>query len=651
MELPDGERHLAAIMFTDMVGYTALGQRDESLSLALVEEQRGLIRPILLRHCGREVKTIGDAFLVEFPNALDAVRCAYDIQRAAREFNISMPVEKRIHLRVGLHLGDVVESQGDISGDAVNVASRIQPLAEDGGVCLTRQVYDQVQSKLALQLLSIGPKSLKNVSNPVEVYKVVMPWESASADKEGELDVRRVAVLPFVSMSPDPSDEYFADGMSEELIDRLGQLKDLEVIARTSAMSYKNKDKKAVEIGKELRAGSLLEGSVRKSGIKIRVTVQLIDSNTERHVWSSRYDRDLEDIFSVQTDIAQQVTDALKVRLLPNEDRAIRRNPTGEVEAYSLYVRARHLWAGRTPDGIKKAIEYLEQAIDIDPDYALACALLADCYCLLAYYGHVPGKGILPAARRFAEKAVRIDSALPEVHDAMATLLYTELRVKEAAEEERIAIELGPNYTDGIFRYSLALSAWGRHEEAFHQVKRARDLDPLSPLIAASVAGSLYALGNYDEAIRDIEESLKVIPENWSLFDVLGFALMKKSRYDEGISKLTRAVALSNNSYSVRADLAVGYALSGMTEPAIKILGELVDANKTRFVSPVFLASINAALGRRSDALKWLDVAWNEKDAQMTWILTRMTLMEPVFFDSLGNESRFLALVKEMRKT
>jgi len=175
--LTEGERKLAAIMFTDMVGYTALGQRNESLSLALVEEQRKLIRPILSRHNGREVKTIGDAFLVEFPNAVDAVRCAYDIQRAIREFNLSLGSEKRIHLRVGVHVGEVVEAQGDISGDAVNVASRIEPLAEDGGVCVTRQAYEFVRNKVDIPLSSIGPRSLKNVAEPMEVYKMAMPWE------------------------------------------------------------------------------------------------------------------------------------------------------------------------------------------------------------------------------------------------------------------------------------------------------------------------------------------------------------------------------------------------------------------------------------------------------------------------------------------
>ncbi len=262
-------------MFTDMVGYTALGQRNESLSLALVEEQRRIVRPILLRHNGREVKTIGDAFLVEFPNALDAVRCAYDVQRATREFNISVPEESKIQLRVGVHLGDVVESGGDIFGDAVNVASRIESIAEGGGVCLTRQVYDGVRNKIELTFTSLGEKSLKNVDLPIEVYRIDMPWDRRELESTRKLDSHRIAVLPFASLSPDPNDEFFADGLTDELITRLSLLSGLEVIARTSVMSYKKKEKNANQIGKELRAGALVEGSVRKSGNRIRVTAQL----------------------------------------------------------------------------------------------------------------------------------------------------------------------------------------------------------------------------------------------------------------------------------------------------------------------------------------------------------------------------------------
>ncbi len=344
-----GQRRLVAIMYTDMVGYTALGQRNETLSLALLEEQRKLVRPILTKHNGREVKTMGDAFLVEFPSALDAARCAYNIQRATREFNATKYSDQRLHLRIGVHLGDVVESEGDISGDTVNVASRIESLAEDGGVCLTRQVYDHIENKFDLPFASLGNKSLKNVSKPVEVFSMVMPWTKESLT-ELQSGKNRIAVLPFANLSPDPVDEYFADGMTEELIDRLSQVKELKVIARTSVMSYKKKEKKASEIGKELGVGSLIEGSIRKAGNKIRIAVQLIDGMNEEHLWSSRYDRNLDDIFAVQTDIAEKVTGELRIQLLESEKHLLEKRPTEDTEAYTIYLKGTQSGGNRTED-------------------------------------------------------------------------------------------------------------------------------------------------------------------------------------------------------------------------------------------------------------------------------------------------------------
>jgi adenylate cyclase len=317
--MSQGQRRLAAIMFTDMVGYTALAQKNEPLSLSLLEDQRKLVRSILARHDGREVKTMGDAFLVEFSSALDAVRCAYDIQRAAREFNLAQSEERKLELRVGIHLGDVVESQGDISGDAVNIASRIEQLAEPGGICLTRQVYDQVHNKLELQLSSLGESKLKNVDQTTEVFRVVMPWVSRQEALRGAYDKKRIAVLPFANISRDSADEYFADGMTEEIIATMSRISGLKVIARTSVMGYKGGQKKISEVARELDVGSILEGSVRKVGDRARVTVQLIDSETSEHVWAESYDRDLKDVLAIQSDISTTVAEALRVKLLDKE--------------------------------------------------------------------------------------------------------------------------------------------------------------------------------------------------------------------------------------------------------------------------------------------------------------------------------------------
>ena len=506
------QRRLAAIMFTDMVGYTALGQRNESLSLALVEEQRKLIRPILARHNGREVKTIGDAFLVEFLSALDAVRCAYDIQRAVREFNISLPEERRVHLRVGVHLGDVVESGGDISGDAVNVASRIEPLAEDGGVCVTRQVYDHVQNKFELKLASLGVKPLKNVSIPIEVFRMVMPWEHAGVSPAPESPRNRLAVLPFANMSPDPADEYFADGMTEELIDRLAQVKSLKVIARTSVMSYKKKEKKASEIARELEVGTLVEGSVRKAGNRVRVTVQLINAGTEEHLWSSHYDKNLDDIFAVQSEIAEKVAVELKTQLLDSEKQTLEKKPTENTEAYTCFLRGRELLREETEASLRQALVLFEKAIELDPRFARAYVGVAECHQWLANYGYEPLDVSLPIVKTSLERAINLDPNLPEAHASLSEMFFNEDDMPGMETEARRALDLNPSLPEPYSMLSELAALKGDPGEMVRQIETAYRLDPIRPRFIYSVGTAYLDTGREEEALELWKKTEQLAP-------------------------------------------------------------------------------------------------------------------------------------------
>lgn len=301
-------------MFTDIVGFSSLTQKNERLALELLEEHRKIVRPIIASHNGHEIKTIGDAFLIEFGSALEATQCAIDVQKSLHDYHQRSTAERRIHLRVGVHVGDVVQRQSDILGDAVNIASRIEPLAEADGICISEQVYAQVRNKLDCQIEELGPHELKNIDYPVNVYRILPPWED-SAMAQVRLDRKRVAVLPFLNISPDPNDAYFADGLTEELMVRLSSISGLKVIARTSIMRYKGTSKSVREIGKELESGSVLEGSVRKAVNRLRVTAQLIDATTQEHLWAQNYDRDLEDVFAIQTEVAENVSNALKTQL------------------------------------------------------------------------------------------------------------------------------------------------------------------------------------------------------------------------------------------------------------------------------------------------------------------------------------------------
>ena len=499
-------------MFTDMVGYTALGQRNESLSLALVEEQRKLIRPILARHNGREIKTIGDAFLVEFLSALDAVRCAYDIQRAVREFNISLPEDRRVHLRVGVHLGDVVESGGDISGDAVNVASRIEPLAEDGGVCVTRQVYDHTQNKFELKMASLGVKPLKNVSVPIEVYRMVMPWSVETPAPSVQLDKKRIAVLPFTNMSSNPEEGYFADGMTEELITSLSGVRQLTVIARTSVMGYKGTTKKVREIGRELEVGSVLEGSVRKAGSKVRITAQLIDAATEGHLWAQNYDRQLEDIFAIQSEIAEKVAGELRIRLVDSEKRTLEKKPTENTEAYTCFLRGRELFREETETSVRQAIGLFEQAIELDPRFARAYVGVAECHQYLATAGYEPFDVSLSIVKTSLERAIDLDPDLPEAHASLSEMHYNEDDLLGAKAEAKKALELNPSLPDPYWMLGELAADNGEPEEMVRKIETGYRLDPIRPRFIWLLGTAYLWTGREQEALELWKKTEELAP-------------------------------------------------------------------------------------------------------------------------------------------
>jgi len=629
-------------MFTDMVGYTAIGQKNESLSLAMVQEQRKLIRPLLERHKGREVKTMGDAFLVEFHSALDAVRCAYDIQRAARELSFSLPEDRRVALRIGVHVGDVIESQNDVQGDAVNIASRIEPLAEDGGVCLTRQVYDNVQNKFDLPLISLGSKSLKNVNSPMEVYRILMPWEKRKTSPTAVLNPRRIAVMPFANMSPDPGDEYFADGMTEELISTMSKIEQFEIISRTSVMLFKKNPKPIREVSRELDAGTVLEGSVRKAGNKLRVTVQMIDAAKDRHTWSESYDRELKDVFSIQSEISKAVAEELKVRIVPRERARLEKEPTANTEAYKLFLKGRYHWNMRTKDEMQKAVQFFTDAIRIDPSYARAYYGLADCYIILENWGFMKPEEAFAKYRIYAAKALELDPMLAEAHVMLAAIKTSKEWDIEGAERElKRAIELDPNSSLAHQRYGLSLlGPQGRHKEALSELRDAARLDPLSPMIASNVGDELLLEDRYEEAEKQYRRILETRPDFPYAHSRLGLSLLKESRYDEGTAEIEKARNLSKDPWGIVSDLILAYAVAGRRDDSERLLADLEQRSKQEYISNVILAMANAAAGKDDRAIELLRKAEAEKSNQLL-----INLGEP-HFDKLRPDSRFQTLMK-----
>lgn len=648
-----GERKLAAIMFTDMVGYTALGQKNESLSLALVDEHRKLIRPILLRHDGKEVKTIGDAFMVEFPSALNAVRCAYEIQRTVREFNIPLSQEKRIHLRIGIHLGDVVESEGDVSGDTVNVASRIEPLSEDGGVCLTRQVHDQIRGKIDLEFSSIGLKRLKNVSELIEVYRMLLPWGEKIADEPELVDTRRIAVLPFANMSPNPQDEYFADGMTEEIISTISRVDHMEVISRTSIMQYKRTPKPVKEVSKELDVGSILEGSVRKAGNRVRITVQLIDAIKDKHLWSEIYDREFSDVFEIQSEIAQKVADSLKLRLDETQKEDISHGPTRNMGAYNSYLAGLHYLNKTGPGVISKSIPYLEEAVKKDPSFAHAFAAFASVYVYLSGET-IPPSEAFPKAKEYARTALILNDKIAEAHWATANIAFqVDWNWDLADSEYRRALEISPNSGQMRQDYATFLMLVSRDDEAVREISRAIELDPLSGLALGVGVGIHVYSRKYDTAIALARKKIEIDPEDPDGHNILAFALFASGALDESCNELRlarRKILLSNQGKQlgwagglntwIHAITCTVLASLNRKDMLRDILEEAEEYAKKSFVAPSDLAIMHLALGEIDRAFELLE--GDVRSHETGFIFVHRSQV----FDSIRFDPRFLELLK-----
>lgn len=609
-------------MFTDVVGFTALGQRNEALALSILEEHRAVVRKALERHRGREVKTLGDGFLVELPSALDALQCAYDLQRGLRDFNLGQPEDHRLLVRVGVHVGDVVDSGGDITGDAVNVASRIEPLAAPGGICVTRQVYDQVRNKSELQLRSLGPHRLKNVDEPLEVYRVALPWELK--DPSSDLDSNRLAILPFRNMSPDPSDEYFSEGMTEELITVLSKLPGLTVIARTSVMPYKATTKRLSEIARELRAGRVIEGSVRKAGSRVRITAQLIDGNTEGHLWAENYDRDLQDIFELQSDVARQVAEALRVKFAPAASPAGPPRPTASQEAYLLYLKGRYHWNRRTGATVLQAKECFEKALSLDPKFAQALVGLADCYQVLGDQRLIRTEEAESHSVELAERALSIEPNLAEAHATLGSALTSGLTAWPRAEEEfRTAIALNPKYPTAHHWYSLLLSFSGRTDEALAEIQTAADLDPLSPVININVARAVADSGNLREGLEHMRDFLSRDPQ-FALghFELAHLAYRAKD-FDTALRHLQTCLSIVPGEPTFMANLAWVLSRTGKREEAALLLQDLRARASLAHTSPGALAIAELAAGSEARAFEGFEQALAERDTTLIYLASR----------------------------
>ena len=509
-------RRLAAILSADAVGYSRLMRADEQSTVRAITSCRAAITHLVQQYRGRVVDSPGDNLLAEFNSVVDAVNCAVEVQRDLERRNAELPGDRRMPFRIGLNLGDVLEDGSQIYGDGVNVAARMESLAQPGGICLSGAVHDAVASRIGLEYEFIGEKQVKNIDQPVRVYRVVMqPIEAANPpEPESELalpDKPSIAVLPFVNMSGDPEQEYFCDGISEEIITALSKIPELFVIARNSSFVYKGKPVNVQQVGRELGVGYVLEGSVRRGGDRLRVTAQLIDARTGRHVWAERYDRPLEDIFALQDEITLRIIFALDLNLLIGDQAlAYQRTQTRDLDSVMKIFQARAYIYRGDKESYSRCLQLCEQVVAKELPWSLPYGLLGLTHVNIAMSGWSEDAPLsLQKAFECANQCMRLDELNPMGHGLLA-LIYAAMRqYDQSLTEGKMAVDLAPGSADAYGWYSMALTFAGEPAKAINMMNTAMRLNPFPPAWYLCGMGMAFNhLGDYGQALSFLKRAL-----------------------------------------------------------------------------------------------------------------------------------------------
>jgi adenylate cyclase len=509
------KRRLAAILAADVVGYSRLMQLDETGALAVLKSRRSeVLQPVVSKHHGRIIKLMGDGALIEFASAVNAVECAVQLQHAMETANGGLPPERRIVLRIGINLGDVVVEGSDLYGDGVNIAARLEALAEPASVFVSETVFNHVRGKVSLGFADLGEQTLKNIAEPVRVYRVnstspTVPVVSSSADAKSPKP--SIAVLPFTNMSVDPEQDYFSDGICEDIITDLSKLSELHVIARNSSFVFKGRAVSIPEVARTLDVRHVLEGSVRKAGNRVRVTAQLIDATTGGHLWADRYDRDLTDIFTVQDELTREIVSALKIKLTMEEKGRLVHKRAIDFEAYDLFLRGREQALNATRGGNVEARKLLGRAIAIDPDYAAAHGYIGFTH-LNDYvngWADVPEQS-LKIGLEIAARAVAMDPEDAHAHFALSVAFLWHREHDRALAEAQRCLALAPNLASGHMAIARIQIYCGNAEDAIRTINAYMRLDPLYPVIALHfLAEAHLALGHFEEAVAALKQRLE----------------------------------------------------------------------------------------------------------------------------------------------
>jgi adenylate cyclase len=555
------ERRLAAVLAADVAGYSRLmGANEEGTLARLKAARKALVDPTLAKHRGRIVKTTGDGMLVEFVSAVDAARCAVEIQRAMAAQNTDVSQELRIEFRIGIHVGDIIIDDNDIFGDGVNIAARLEGIAEPGGVCISDDAYRQVRGKVDMACDDMGPQALKNIAEPMRAWRMRLDGTAPASNATlpfGERanpltlpDKPSIAVLPFQNMSGDPEQEYFADGVVEDIITALSHVKSFFVIARNSSFTYKGKHVDIRQVGRELGVRYVLEGSIRKAGNRIRITGQLIEAASGSHVWADKFEGGLEDIFDLQDRITETVVAAIEPSLTFAEIRRSSSKPTDSLDAYDLYLRALPRWYTQTREGLDEALQLLNRAIALDPDYAFAKAIAASIQCTRTAQTWATAEDRATGAQLAREALLSSRDEPATIAFAAHALAWLGHDYDTALAAAERALHMNPNSFQIVFRGAYVRSFVSDADRAIEGFLRAIRLSPVHPEIGFSFGGLAYAFlmkREFDKALEYARRATNTMPRWRPGWTAVAVAAVNTGRAQEAEEAARRIMQLAPN--------------------------------------------------------------------------------------------------------
>lgn len=634
-------RQLAAIMFADIVGYTAMMQEDERIAVQVRRRLQKKLEEEVSIHNGRILELRGDGALCSFSSTIESVKAALAVQ-------LEMQSLPSIPLRIGIHTGDVIVDGDNMYGDGVNIASRMESFAIPGSIFISGKAHDDIKNQRDIKTVSLGKYALKNVKEQVEIFAISNPGikipDGSSLEGKGEkVHSECILVLPFINMSNDPEQEFFSDGLTEEIISKLSRLRDMRVISRTTSMQYKNTTKDIKAIRNETDASYILEGSVRKAGNDLRITAQFIDAKRDLHLWAETYRGIIQDVFEIQDKVSAKIVEALRMQLTHDEKNNLQKRFTVNTEAYQLYLQGRYFWIRRNEVGLKTAARFFEKAIEKDPNYALAWAGLADTYSLMGEFTNISRRELYQKQTDAINKALAIDDRLAEAHISLGiSLMLNDWDWNNSEKEFRIGIELDPNYATGHHWYGELLLFTGNASEALREISLAVELDPVSQGILKDKGIIHYYLRQYDEAIEMAIKTMELDPSFVPVHRLLSLAYQGKGQYDKAIEENELWGMLTGNEVKTKVALAHIYATAGKKEEAKKIVDEVATNYALTGNDHRGMALIYAALEKKDRAFYWLEKSYEKHEESLC------SLKIDPKFDPLRSDPRFGTMLKKI---